>query len=203
MTANYTVNIHLPIHGKNLHFPVGGIATFTPVWPSTWLNWSKFFFRDRLIQQKSIIKTTRLWGPLVYSSYFHDRSKLQKFPSRYFSHKNPSNFGILFEFFVLLTGTKKQPKNHRRKNGFVNSAPYGWCHCHLAARNVEMIGSSGFLVLGGLGWPSKIEVIKGFQVNIYIYCISKQILSIYDMCIDMRSIFDIGSWNHVAGSTEN
>ena len=115
----------------------------------------------------------------MYSSYFHDRSKLQKFPSRYFSHKNPSNFGILFEFFVLLTGTKKQPKNHRRKNGFVNSAPYGWCHCHLAARNVEMIGSSGFLVLGGLGWPSKIEVIKGFQVNIYILYIETNIIYIW------------------------
>ena len=37
---------------------------------------------------------------------------------------------------------------------------------------------------------------------IYIYYISKQILSIYDMCIDMRSIFDIGSCNHVAGSSE-
>ena len=63
----------------------------------------------------------------------------------------------------------------------------------------KWIGSSGTLVLGGLGWPSKIEVIKGFQVNIlyiYIYIVYRNTYIIYIwICVliwDRDSILDPG-----------
>ena len=179
-----TVNIHLPIHGKSkhLHFPVGGIATFTPVWPSTWAELKQISSsRIDSSSKKALSKQHGLWGTLVYSSYFHDRSKLTNFRVAKISHKNPWKvLGSFLNFSSFLTGyfknrPKKQPKNHRRKNGFVNSAPYGWCHCHLAVERWKWLEVRGPLFWGGgVGWPSKIgghQRVPG--IYIYTYCISK------------------------------
>lgn len=93
---------------------------------------------------------------------------------------------MLFEFFVPFTGYKTTVQKT------TNSAPYGWCHCHLAMRNgLELRGP---LFLGG--W---VDLQKGRStprvpgIYIYILYIEKQILSIYDMHMYWYEI-DIRYW---------